>query len=101
MINNRFFILNPGYTQVKVLKNYWVKGDRSKLPSTMIRKIEMVMEIIDSIEKVPDDLYPFPELKPHPLKGNRKGDWSLEISSNWRITFTIMTTKLGLHTIWI
>tara|TARA_R110002124_G_scaffold57700_4_gene161316 strand:- start:40867 stop:41082 length:216 start_codon:yes stop_codon:yes gene_type:complete len=53
----------------------------------MIRKIEMVMEIIDSIEKVPDDLYPFPELKPHPLKGNRKGDWSLEISGNWRITF--------------
>ena len=71
----------------KALKNYWVKGDRSKLPSTMIRKIEMVMEIIDSIEKVPDDLYPFPELKPHPLKGNRKGDWSLEISGNWRITF--------------
>ncbi|WP_242067701.1 hypothetical protein [Cyclobacterium marinum] len=56
----------------KSLKNYWVKGDRSKLPSTMIRKIEMVMEIIDSIEKVPDDLYPFPELKPNPLKGNRK-----------------------------
>ena len=53
----------------------------------MVRKIEMVMDIIDSIEKVPEDLYPFPDLKPHPLKGNRKGEWSLEITRNWRITF--------------
>jgi len=71
----------------KALKNYWTKGDKSKLPSTMTRKIEIVLDIIDSIEKVPDDLLPFPDLKPHPLKGNRKGDWSLEVSGNWRITF--------------
>jgi len=71
----------------KALKNYWTKGDKSKLPSTMVRKIEIVLEILDSIEKVPDDLLPFPDLKPHPLKGNRKGDWSLEVSGNWRITF--------------
>ena len=71
----------------KALKNYWINGDRSKLPSTMVRKIETVMDIIDSIEKMPDDLLPFPELKPHQLKGNRKGDWSLAVSGNWRITF--------------
>ena len=71
----------------KALKNYWTKGDKSKLPSTMVRKIEIVLDILDSIEKVPDDLFPFPDLKPHPLKGNRKGDWSLEVSGNWRITF--------------
>jgi len=53
----------------------------------MIRKIEIVLDIIDSIEKVPDDLFPFPDLKPHILKGNRKGDWSLEVTANWRIKF--------------
>ena len=71
----------------KALKNYWIKGDRSKLPPDLVQKIELVMDIIDSIEKVPEDLYPFPDLKPHPLKGNRKGDWSLRITGNWRITF--------------
>jgi len=39
----------------KALKNYWVKGDKRKLPSEMVRKIEMVMNILDNIEKVPDD----------------------------------------------
>ena len=50
-------------------------------------KIERVMDILESIEKVPDDLFPFPDLKPHPLKGNRNGDWTLAISGNWRLTF--------------
>lgn len=71
----------------KSLKNYWIKGDTSKLPSTMVGRIKIIMDIIDSIERVPDDLFPFPNLKPHPLKGNRKGDWSLEVSGNWRMTF--------------
>ena len=71
----------------KALKIYWTDGDTRKLPSEMMGKIEMVMTIIDSLEKVPDDLSPFPNLKPHPLKGNRKGDWSLKITGNWRIIF--------------
>ena len=23
----------------------------------------------------------------HPLKGNRKGEWAVSVSGNWRITF--------------
>jgi len=71
----------------KGLKLYWTKGDRSKLPSTMVRTIETVMSIVDNLEVVPDDLYPFPKLKPHPLKGDRQGEWAVSISGNWRITF--------------
>jgi proteic killer suppression protein len=55
--------------------------------------------IIDSIEKVPDDLYPFPDLKPHPLKGSRKGDWALEITGNWRITFNFDTDTASAYDI--
>lgn len=81
----------------KALKNYWTKGDKSKLPSTMIRKIEIVLDIIDSIEKVPDDLFPFPDLKPHPLKGNRKGDWSLAFQAIGGLhSTTIMTLHLHM-----
>lgn len=83
----------------KALKNYWTKGDRSKLPSTMVRKIELILDIIDSMEKVPDDLYPFPDLKPHPLKGNRKGDWSLEVSGNCMITFNFDNNNAAAYDI--
>ena len=72
----------------KALKLYWTKGDKSKLLSKMVQKIERLMDIIDSLDKVPEDLFPFPDLRPHPLKGNRKGDWSLEVTGNWRITIS-------------
>ncbi|WP_373497104.1 type II toxin-antitoxin system RelE/ParE family toxin [Aquiflexum sp.] len=82
----------------KALKNYWIKGGKSKLPLTMVSKIEIVMDIIDSIEKVPDDLFPFPDLKPHPLKGNRKGTglWKSQGTGGLHI---ILTTILHQHTI--
>jgi proteic killer suppression protein len=28
-----------------------------------------------------------PGLALHPLKGARKGDWSVRVSGNWRVTF--------------
>jgi proteic killer suppression protein len=45
------------------------------------------MSIVDNLKAVPDDLYPFPKLKPHQLKGDRQGEWAVSISANWRITF--------------
>jgi proteic killer suppression protein len=30
-----------------------------------------------------------PGLGLHPLKGNRKGTWAVNVSGNWRITFKI------------
>ena len=29
-----------------------------------------------------------PGLQLHPLKGDRKGTWSVSVSGNWRITFS-------------
>jgi proteic killer suppression protein len=29
-----------------------------------------------------------PGLVLHPLKGSRKGTWSVRVSGNWRLTFT-------------
>ena len=73
--------------QHKGLKLYWTKGDKSKLPSEMAAKIERVLNIIDYLENVPYDLEGLVFLKPHPLKGNYKGYWALQITGNWRIVF--------------
>jgi len=29
-----------------------------------------------------------PGLKLHELKGNRKGTWAVQVSGNWRVTFS-------------
>jgi proteic killer suppression protein len=73
--------------QHKGLKLYWTKGDKSKLPSEMLAKIERVLNIIDYLEHVPKDLEGLVFLRPHPLKGNFKDYWALQITGNWRIIF--------------
>ena len=73
--------------QHNALKLYWTKGDKSKLPSEMLAKIERVLNIIDYLENVPSDLENLTFLKPHALKGNLKGFWAMQITGNWRIIF--------------
>lgn len=53
----------------------------------MVSKIERVLVIIDQLEVVPDDLQDLIFLRPHPLKGNLKDYWAMDISGNWRIIF--------------
>jgi len=71
----------------KGLKLFWTKGDSSKLQSENIHRIKKVLNIIQYLEKVPQDLEGFKHLRPHPLQGNLKGFWSLDISGNWRMVF--------------
>ncbi|PWN60046.1 type II toxin-antitoxin system RelE/ParE family toxin [Chryseobacterium oncorhynchi] len=71
----------------KGLKKYWTKDDSSKLPSEMIDRIREILDIIDSIEEVPQDFEPFKNLRLHPLKGKLKGFWSVDVTGNFRIIF--------------
>jgi proteic killer suppression protein len=71
----------------KGLKLFWTKGDTSKLPAENLHKIKKVLNIIQYLEKVPQDFESFKFLRPHPLKGDLKGFWSLDVSGNWRIIF--------------
>lgn len=73
--------------QHKGLNLFWTKGDAGKLPSQYLHKINKVLNIIHYLEKVPQDFETFKHLRPHLLKGNLKGFWSLDISGNWRIIF--------------
>ncbi len=71
----------------KVLKLFWTKGDASRLSLENLHKITKVLNIIHYLEKVPQDFETFNFFRPHPLKGDLKGFWSLEVSGNWRIIF--------------
>ena len=39
------------------------------------------------------DLYRIPQLRFHPLKGDRKGEFSVALTGNWRIVLSFATDK--------
>jgi proteic killer suppression protein len=71
----------------KAIKLLWEKDDASKLPPSQIKKIRIILTIIDGLEEVPEDLGFYTNLRPHLLKGNLKEFWSLDVSGNYRIIF--------------
>lgn len=71
----------------KALRLLWEKGDGSKLPPLQLKKIKLILQIIDDLEEVPEDLVNLVSFRPHPLKGNLQGFWSLDVTGNYRIIF--------------
>jgi len=71
----------------KGLKNYWTNNDSSKIPSEMITKIRIILDLLNDIEQVPQDFEAFRNLRIHPLKGDMTGFWSLDVTGNYRIIF--------------
>ncbi|PZP46932.1 MAG: hypothetical protein DI598_11575 [Pseudopedobacter saltans] len=71
----------------KGLKLYWTKGDGSKLPPERLTTIAKILTVLDRAKQVPKDFEVFRNWRIHPLKGELKGHWSLDVSGNFRITF--------------
>lgn len=69
----------------KGLKLLWEKGQTKKLTQTMVPRIEMILDLLDAAEK-PTDMN-LPGLKFHAMKGDRKGDYAVTVTGNWRMVF--------------
>lgn len=63
------------------------KGDGSKIKPEHREKIRRILYILDRTKTI-DDIASVPSLHLHQLKGDRKGEWAVKITGNWRITFT-------------
>jgi proteic killer suppression protein len=69
----------------KGLKRLYELGDPSKLPPSLIERIEEILGLLDVATDVRDlDL---PQYRLHPLKGSREGQWAVTVRANWRIVF--------------
>lgn len=67
------------------LKRLFQDGDASKVRADQVGRIADVLAHLDTAQRPADvDL---PGYRLHPLKGDRKGCWSVSISGNWRIVF--------------
>jgi toxin HigB-1 len=68
------------------LKRLW-DGDPSRISAALRDRVENVLAVLDAAAK-PADL-DLPGYRLHTLKGNLKGQWSITVTGNWRITFRV------------
>jgi len=60
----------------------------SGVPSHFVRKIEAVLAALEFADDL-SQVATMPGWKLHPLRGDRKGEYSITITGNWRITFRL------------
>ncbi len=61
------------------------RGNRAGIISSHNKKLRIQLTALNTATCIEDmDL---PGFRLHPLKGNRKGLWAIDVSKNWRIVF--------------
>ena len=69
----------------KGLRRFFETGSTAGIQTTHARKIRLELTALETSATTEDMAVPGFHL--HPLKGSRKGQWSITVSGNWRITF--------------
>ena len=69
----------------KGLRRFFETGSTAGIQATHAQKIRLELTALETASIIEDMAVPGFHL--HPLKGNRKGQWSITVSGNWRITF--------------
>ena len=67
------------------LKRFFERRDARRLPQDRLSRIAEILVKLDSMVVIADMNQH--DYRLHPLKGDRKGYWSVRVSANWRITF--------------
>lgn len=69
----------------KGLEKFFEKSDESGLPASQIVKIRSILQQLSQIGNSGEMDFPGSDF--HPLKGSRKGVFSVKVTANYRITF--------------
>ena len=69
----------------KGLKRFYETGSTAGIQPTHRNRLRLQLAALDTAVSIEDMNVPGFNL--HPLKGRRKGIWSISVSGNWRITF--------------
>ena len=60
----------------------------SGMPAHSIRKIKAILAALEFADNL-SQVATMPGWKLHPLRGDRKGEYSIAATGNWRITFRL------------
>jgi len=67
------------------LQRFFETDSKSGIEAQHAERLRLILAQLNAAAK-PEDMA-LPGLVLHPLKGSRKGTWSVRVSGNWRITF--------------
>ncbi|MBS0559637.1 MAG: type II toxin-antitoxin system RelE/ParE family toxin [Proteobacteria bacterium] len=67
------------------LRRLFEADDRRGLNAEHVAKIRRILARLDTASR-PEDM-DLPGFRPHPLRGNLAGFWSVTVSANWRVVF--------------
>ena len=71
----------------KGLQKYYETGSTAGIQSTHKERLGLQLVALDTATCIED--MDIPGFGLHPLKGKRKGIWSIKVSGNWRVTFKL------------
>ena len=74
----------------KGLEQFYRKGSRAGIQPAHASRLRLILSNLDQAMS-PDDMG-LPGLDLHPLKGDRRGCWSVKVNGNWRVTFRFAGT---------
>ena len=69
----------------KGLLAFFVRGDARRIPASLAPRIRRILSDLDAAVQ-PRDMN-LPGYRLHRLSGDRRGQWSVRVSGNWRIVF--------------
>ncbi|MCB9969300.1 MAG: type II toxin-antitoxin system RelE/ParE family toxin [Geminicoccaceae bacterium] len=69
----------------KVLKALYEKNQTRGLNTQWLKRIRAILARLDASKEAAE--MDFPGLRLHPLKGDCKDCWAVDVSGNWRIVF--------------
>lgn len=64
---------------------FFRKGDARGIRTQQTARIARILDLLDDASTA--EQLNIPGYYIHPLKGDRKGEWAMTVSGNWRITF--------------
>ena len=67
------------------LRRLYERDDPSRIGANLLDRVALALADLDAASK-PGDI-DLPGYRLHPLRGDRRGLWSISISGNWRLTF--------------
>ena len=69
----------------KGLENFYITGSLNGIQAIHKDKISVILNRLNLMQNIQDINFPGSNL--HRLKGDLKGQWSVTVQANWRITF--------------
>ncbi|MDR3158747.1 MAG: type II toxin-antitoxin system RelE/ParE family toxin [Zoogloeaceae bacterium] len=69
----------------KGLRRFFTGGDSRGIPAQYAARMERLLDRLEAAVK-PEDM-DLPGYRFHALKGDRRGDYAVSVSANWRLTF--------------